>query len=449
MASQGPNYGSSATGVADAVPLWLNPGNVTASDDSYAECSYFSAGTVTSSLHVTGFGFSIPSTATVVGIEVAVECQQFGGVVQMDTVQLIYSGSTVGDNKGDNVEWGGASDSTYTYGGASDDWNASLTYSQVNHSTFGVRLRALIYDAGANAKVDSITVKVYYVVGYTMSAAAGSYSLSGTAASFIAPRTLYPDVGSYTISGITTGLLRGYAVIATPGSYVIFGHPAFPIDVTAQSSGAYGVQMDATTWQSGSYRVANDIAGYNIYVGEDALPDFDSAPATFSATLPASVAITPPGVGTKTLYVVVREQDQYGLESQNQHPQLFRIDTAGELVRLPLTSPQGLQLSEMIGGYVRVLCVYPLLSDEEHPPSHWKVWAGTSEPNTADPATLTLTATKVLATQVGPFSPGEIHVKVAAYRNTDTAMSAVLYDTITLSSTPDQPQPVRSGHQQD
>jgi hypothetical protein len=55
----------------------------------------------------------------------------------------------------------------------------------------------------------------------------------------------------------------------------------------------------------------------------------------------------------------------------------------------------------------------------------------------------------VLVAQVGPFSPGTIHVKVAAYRNLDTTLSAVLYDTIDLSETPDQPLAVRSGYQED
>jgi hypothetical protein len=163
------------------------------------------------------------------------------------------------------------------------------------------------------------------------------------------------------------------------------------------------------------------------------------------------VAITPPGVGTKTLYVVTRKQDQYGLESQNQFVKMFKIDTAGELVRLPLSSPQGLQLSEMSGGYVRVICTYPAINDEDDPPSHWRVWAGTTEPDTVLDAPVVTSAmtNMVLVAQVGPFSPGTIHVKVAAYRNLDTTLSAVLYDTIDLSETPDQPLAVRSGYQED
>ena len=51
---------------------WTNLGNATASDNSYASCSA-AASAETPYVYFTGFGFSIPTGATIVGIEYSIE----------------------------------------------------------------------------------------------------------------------------------------------------------------------------------------------------------------------------------------------------------------------------------------------------------------------------------------------------------------------------------------
>lgn len=472
MPTQGPNFGSSAADVGGGLRSWVGAANVYTSNDTWATSFSTGSNELTNYLEVTGFGFTIPSSTTIDGVEVVLEVSSTDGSPDSETISLINSG-VIGNNLSGSEAWPSGADVNLTYGGATETWGATLNSTVINASTFGVRIRVLLAGSGAMARLDAVTIKVYYtVVAPQLDANSGSYVVTGTATSLTWNRKVNADVGVYALTGTSAGLtetrpiaidpgsyaLTGSTVdfetvrtlVAASGAYTLTGHPAFPVDAIMFGSGAYGVEMEVITQQSGAYRIANNIDGYNVYIGEDALPDL-TTPTTFSLTLPASVAITPPGVGTKMLYVVVRKQDQYGLESQNQFIKAFKIDTAGELVRLPLSSPQGLQLSEMTGGYVWVLCAYPAINDEDDPPSHWKVWAGTTEPNTTldAPVVSTSMTNMVLATQIGPFSPGTIHVKVAAYRNLDTALSAVLYDTIDVSETPDQPMAVRSGHQED
>jgi hypothetical protein len=75
-----------------------------------------------------------------------------------------------GDNKSTGATWG-YTDSTVTYGGSTDKWNVpvDLTDTDVNDSSFGVRLSSRTVWSGASyqsdAEVDAITVTIYYTGG--------------------------------------------------------------------------------------------------------------------------------------------------------------------------------------------------------------------------------------------------------------------------------------------
>jgi len=59
------------------------------------------------------------------------------GYPRLTTVKLRYDGSDIGDNKGTSTQLG-TTETLYSFGGASDLWNATLTPSIINSSTFGV-----------------------------------------------------------------------------------------------------------------------------------------------------------------------------------------------------------------------------------------------------------------------------------------------------------------------
>ena len=220
-----------------------------------------------------------------------------------------------------------------------------------------------------------------------------------------------------------------------------------PASITVSSVGRYGTPTSCEVASQGGHRVANDIAGYNVYVGVDALPDLTGDPTQFSATLPFNVNVVAPLSGERTFYVVVRRQNQYGLESQNQYAKTITIDSAGLLVLPPLLAPAGLRLIPLPGGYVRVQSTYPNFTADEYPANEWRVWVGSSAPSTGGAPSLTATASTMLSGTLGSYSPGTYHVAVALRRNADAFLSPELRGTFTIPDAPTVPLPVLSGDQ--
>lgn len=512
MASQGPNSGGvvSATGTGS---VWSGTSNVFASDNTYASSLGVTADDTTQFLDITSFGFAIPGGAVITGVEVAVEVKSTGTVETRLVRLIVggtaggtnLSGSEVWPGSDAAITYGGASELWGLTPSAFDvnagNFGVRLQATQVSagaqasvdHVTIKVyysvsytlaagagsyaltgsaaaltKTTPLSADAGGYAltgpasalrKAGRLPVNVgnYPLTGRAASlgrglftaASAGGYAMTGSAATLVSVKGVVASSAGYALTGKTAALLRPSEIIVGAGAYPLRGAGLWPVAVEASSRGVSGVQGVFDTSHSGAGRTANDIAGYNLYVGEGALPDLDAAPSAFSATLPVSVAITPPVSGTKSLYAVVRRQDEYGLESRNQNAYRFLINAAGDEVRLPLSSPASLQLSEKLGGYVHALAIYPALSDEEDPPTHWKVWAGTTPPDVVvDTPAVTATMSRVLAAQLGPFSPGVVYVKAAAYRQSDMSISAVLSGSITLSATPGTPRAVLGGYEE-
>jgi large repetitive protein len=149
---------------------WTNASNATASDNSYA----VSASSIPSSdfmdwLKASNFGFSIPSHATLDGIEVTVELKAAasGDTVDFNCV-LVIGNATTGAFRNHLNQSPPTSDTTFTFGGASDKWGASPSIANINSSTFGVMFRARTPAAGGDPtlnnaiQVDHITMKIYY-----------------------------------------------------------------------------------------------------------------------------------------------------------------------------------------------------------------------------------------------------------------------------------------------
>lgn len=134
-----------------------------ASDNSRATTTDLVSGRTTETANLTTFGFSIPSTATIDGIIVAIErSASAGGTVTDLAVKLIKGGTISGDNKADTVTTWPTTDGTVTYGGASDLWGLTLLYSDVNASNFGVSISATGVGSAGFPQVDHVTITVYY-----------------------------------------------------------------------------------------------------------------------------------------------------------------------------------------------------------------------------------------------------------------------------------------------
>lgn len=146
---------------------WTNPGNITAADDTWAIVS-IAAGQTTHYLKgLMSTPFSVPGGATITGIEVLISKNRqaaLGSVVD-SVVSLVVAGSVTGDNKASGSIWNGVTDTTITYGSSSDLWGLSLSPSDVNATDFGAVIAATIaFAAGDVARVDDMTIKVYYTI---------------------------------------------------------------------------------------------------------------------------------------------------------------------------------------------------------------------------------------------------------------------------------------------
>lgn len=133
---------------------------------------------VSNYLEARGLAESIPSTATIEGIEVTIRqgYQQaslgasFGLQLYDETVQLLKAGTPTGSNYAKTtINLAGSSFynlAEYTYGGPNDLWGTTWTPADLNNPNFGVRyaMRYVKNSLGqqGNGLVDWIKVRVYY-----------------------------------------------------------------------------------------------------------------------------------------------------------------------------------------------------------------------------------------------------------------------------------------------
>ena len=164
MPSSGPNSGSTfATDSSIGPGSVFNPERVGASDDVYPSCN-LGVGVVGEGIKATGFGFAIPTGATIDGILVEWEQRRGGTGIRDHTVRLYKAGVLVGTNKADTATDYPTTDTYRSYGGAADLWGTTWTAAQVNATDFGAVLAAQNAGAAgaAAANIDHVRITVYY-----------------------------------------------------------------------------------------------------------------------------------------------------------------------------------------------------------------------------------------------------------------------------------------------
>jgi hypothetical protein len=165
----GPNNAGTGSNVNGPGTIsWSNPGNITTAGSPYPTASITTHAT-SEYLEGTNYGFSIPSNATIVGIQVTINryssANSGGNSINDVTVSLIKGGAITGDNKATSTDWP-TSFGTASYGGPSDLWGASWTYADINASNFGVALSAYNQSgfSSRTAYVDYMQISVTYTV---------------------------------------------------------------------------------------------------------------------------------------------------------------------------------------------------------------------------------------------------------------------------------------------
>lgn len=165
---------------------------------------------------VTGFGLSVPSGATINGIDAVFSARRSGPAGSFNNIKIIKGGTIVGT--GTNIANGTltTSQADYTVGSSSDLWGQSWTDTDVNASNFGIAFNMFRTAMGTPNCYD-IHLRVYYT--------AGSSSFSHTATGGIAFSGLAINCSPHFFKTGTGGIVFGGSASASmPG--LLYSHTA-------------------------------------------------------------------------------------------------------------------------------------------------------------------------------------------------------------------------------
>jgi len=120
----------------------------------------------------TGFGFNIPTNATIQGIVIEINrhaSQNLSNRYRKDNVvRLLKSGAVIGDNKAYlDRKWESNAYNVIPYGNDHDLWGTTWTPSEINDANFGVNVQPIGTDTSGNtvsADIDFIRIIVYYTI---------------------------------------------------------------------------------------------------------------------------------------------------------------------------------------------------------------------------------------------------------------------------------------------
>ncbi|UOF77207.1 tail tubular protein a tubular protein [Caudoviricetes sp.] len=195
---------------------WQTPSNASTSNDSYT--IYGGANTNSTTLTATNFNASVPSGATITGIETRIERKSnFASTWKDLQVQLVKGGSASGTDKADTSTTYTTSDVTVTYGGSSDLWGNTLSQSDVNATNFGIAFRAQnTTTTNAFCSVDMIQIKVYYTTGggssYTLSVTQNGLQLTRRVVNLTKQKKLIVTQKAVYFTPRVVALKRGYTL---------------------------------------------------------------------------------------------------------------------------------------------------------------------------------------------------------------------------------------------
>ncbi len=167
-ASAGPRTGSTFTGNSGAGTIsWTIPASSLITNDTNYATASLDASQATHYLLASGFGFTIPTGATIDGIQVTVRRFESGSTdrVYDNHVYLMKTGTIGGTDLKKTTAWG-QTEQDITYGSSTEKWGQTWTAEDINNSTTGLAFSA-IKDSDNNsrtASVDYVSMTVYYTL---------------------------------------------------------------------------------------------------------------------------------------------------------------------------------------------------------------------------------------------------------------------------------------------
>jgi hypothetical protein len=243
---------------------WVDPNEITTPGSAYATVNLYHLHLVSNYLQASQYGFTIPSEASIVGIEVVINrsASARNPSISDNSVRLVRAGTPVGDDKAIDAPWPSTLGFA-TYGGPVDLWGTTWTPDQVNSTDFGVVFSAQRDNNGNNSRyaiVDSMQITVYYEYSSASEVECGDGTPITYGESVICEVTVSGVVGGQTPSGSVNW--------STDGSGAFDPNPC-------TLSGADGVATCTTTYTpaavgSGSHLVAATYPGDTYYTSSSA-----------------------------------------------------------------------------------------------------------------------------------------------------------------------------------
>lgn len=152
---------------------WTNPSNAYTDNASFAVSGSIPNLSYTGRIYLLGWGFAIPTGATIDGITVSIKAKNALSGTGFQVVatgghgaELWLSGAILsGTTQQGTSSWAGTSEITRAAGGSASLWGASsISPTDINDSSFGVRFDA----RNANATTQTFSVNhVFITVYYT------------------------------------------------------------------------------------------------------------------------------------------------------------------------------------------------------------------------------------------------------------------------------------------
>ncbi|MES2748778.1 MAG: hypothetical protein V4606_00050 [Patescibacteria group bacterium] len=171
--------GSSTENTSTGTIAWTNPGNGTSSDDVRATLTTSST-TASRYLLFSNYGFTIPTDATITGIDAYIEGVRTGGSageVRDSFIRLFKAGTAIGNNLASTTRNWDTVEVVTKYGSSTNLWGTTWTPAEINAHNFGVGISIAGSAVGSNriANIDHVIMQVYYTMPASIQLSASSF----------------------------------------------------------------------------------------------------------------------------------------------------------------------------------------------------------------------------------------------------------------------------------
>lgn len=273
---------------------WSNPTRAFASDNNYATASV--DGTTTHYLRCTGYGFTIPTGATINGITVSVERRSSstanGG--SRDAAVRVVKGGVIGTTDRSTGTTYPTSDTYEDHGGATDLWGTSWTPTDINAANFGAAFASTKPSASGGSHTISvdhiqITVDYTFVSVTSINLASPDPTSPGTTVSWaVVFNTSVTGVDVTDFVLVPGGGVTGASITSVTGSGTAWTVTAN----TGSGTGTLGLNLvdDDTIVDGGGNALGGSGAGNGDFTGQvyTVSPPFCSPPSN----IPAGVTVS-------------------------------------------------------------------------------------------------------------------------------------------------------------